>query len=181
MTGVNLSPIELRGAEQEAEKIFRYAGIEITWATGILVADVNNNTPSETWNPASLQLRIWTRAMGAKRPTNSEALGFCLSLDDGDAVVLADAIQKRTVFGATNFVDLLGLAIAHELGHLLLRSPKHAVTGIMRGRWTEKGLAEDDRGFLRFTSGEAQSMRNDVRRRMGLKTPEIGALGHTRP
>jgi hypothetical protein len=168
--GVGLSPIELSGAEQEAEKIFRYAGIQLTWSTGLLVADVKNNTPSKTWNPASLHLRIWTRAMAAKGPTNSETLGFCLSLDRSDAVVLIDAIQKRAVFGTTNFVDLLGLAMAHELGHLLLRSPKHSATGIMRARWTEKGLAEDDRGYLRFTTGEAQSMQNEVRRRIGLKS-----------
>jgi hypothetical protein len=107
--------------------------------------------------------------MAGKRPTSSETLGFCLSFENGDAVVLADAIQKRAVFGPTNFADLLGLAIAHELGHLLLRSASHSVAGIMRARWTEKGLSADDRGYLRFTYGEAESMRREVRRRMGLK------------
>lgn len=168
--GVNLSPIDLSRAEQEAEKIFRYAGIQLTWTAGMLLADRNHNTPSEMWNPAFLQVRIWKRAMGAEKLTDYETLGFCLSVNDGDAVVLADAIRKRTVFWNTNFVDLLGLTMAHELGHLLLRSPNHSVTGIMRARWTERGLAEDDRGYLRFSNGEAQSMRNEVRRRIGLKT-----------
>ena len=104
------------------------------------------------------------------RPSSSETLGFCHSLENGDAVVLADTIQKRAVFGPTNFADLLGLAMAHELGHLLLRSGTHSVTGIMRARWTEKRLRDDDRGYLRFTPGEAESMKSKLRRRMGLES-----------
>src|SRR5262249_8310196 len=105
-----------------------------------------------------------------KRPTSSDALGFCLSFDNGDAVVLADVIQKRAVVSSTNFANFLGLAMAHELGHLLLRSGAHSVTGIMRVPLTEKGLREYEREYLRFTAGEAESMRKEVRRRMGMKS-----------
>jgi len=165
--GINLPPSDLSRAEREAEKVFRYVGIQITWKTGPMAADLNDNATSERGNAASLQLRLWPRAMAGKRPTSSETLGFCLSLENGDAVLLADAIQKRAVFGSTHFADLLGLAMAHELGHLLLRSAAHSVAGIMRARWTEKALRDDDRGYLRFTPGEAESMRREVMRRMG--------------
>lgn len=167
---VNLSPGELSRAEREAAKIFQFAGIQLRWTTGPLSAAVNADTPSERWDPASLQLRLWTRAAAGERASNSETMGFCISFENGDAVVLADAIQKRAVFGTTDAADLIGLAMAHELGHLLLRSAAHSVTGIMRSRWTERGLRADDRGYLRFTPGEAESLRNEVRRRMGVKT-----------
>src|SRR6266478_170254 len=108
--------------------------------------------------------------MAGERPTSSETLGFCLSLGNGDAVVLVDTIRDRAVFGPSNFADLLGLAMAHELGHLLLRSAAHAVTGIMRRQWTERQLWDDHRGYLRFTSGEAESMRNEARRRTSVKS-----------
>ena len=165
--GVNLSSSDLSRAEREAEKIFLYAGIQITWTTGLFAADVNDNATSERGNAASLQLRLWPRAVAGKRPTSAETLGFCLSLENGDAVVLADAIQKRAVFGSTQFADLLGLAMAHELGHLLLQSERHSVSGIMRAQLTEKALRDDDRGYLRFTAAEAESMRTEVRQRIG--------------
>ena len=168
--GVNLSSSDLSHAEREAERIFLYAGIQLTWTTGLLAADVNDNATSERGSAASLQLRLWPRAVAGKRPSGSETLGFCLSLENGDAVVLADVIQQRAVFGSTQFADLLGLAMAHELGHLLLRSAAHSVSGIMRARWTEKALRDDDRGYLRFTPGEAQSMRREVKRRMGVES-----------
>ncbi len=170
--GVNLSSSELSRAEQEAEKMFLYTGIQLTWATGLLAADLNDNATSERGNAAaSLQLRLWPRAIAGKRPTSSETLGFCLSLENGDAVVLADVIQKRAVLGSsTHFADLLGIAMAHELGHLLLRSAAHSVASIMRARLTEKALRDDDRGYLRFTADEAESMRTEVRRRMGVES-----------
>jgi hypothetical protein len=164
--GANLSSSDLNRAEREAGRIFQYTGIQLTWTIGLMSTAVNDNTPNEKANAASLQLRIWPRAMAGKRPTSSETLGFCLSLENGDAVVLADTIQQRSVFGSTNFADLLGLAMAHELGHLLLQSEAHSVIGIMRARWTEKALRDDDRGYLRFTPREAESMRSEVRRRM---------------
>jgi hypothetical protein len=167
---INLSASDLSRAEREAEKIFLYAGIQLTWTTGLLAVDLNDDTPSVPWNSTSLQLRIWPRAKAGKRPTSSETLGFCLSLENGDAVVLADAIRKRAVFGSTSFADLLGLAMAHEMGHLLLRSTAHSVTGIMRARWTEKALRDDDRGYLRFAQGEAESVRSEVMRRMDQKS-----------
>jgi len=164
--GINLSPDELGRAEREAERIFRYAGIQLRWTAGLLGSNVDNNTPSETRSPRALQLRIWSRVAAGKRPSGADTLGFCLSLENGDAVVLADAIQQHAVFGAPDFSDLLGLAMAHELGHLLLRSAGHSVMGMMRARWTKNMLREDQRGYFRFTADEAESMRKEVRRRM---------------
>ena len=110
----NLSWTTLNRAEEEAEKIFRYVGIQLIWANvPSSSSNVNDDTPIET-------LRIWPRAAAGRIPTSSDTLGFCLSLEGGDAVVLADVIQERAKFGPTNFSELLGITMAHELGHLLL-------------------------------------------------------------
>ncbi len=60
--GVNLSSRENSSAEQEAAKIFRYAGIQLRWPAGLRSAALNNNTPSERWKPASFKLKIWPSA-----------------------------------------------------------------------------------------------------------------------
>lgn len=166
--GINLPTDELSRAEREAERIFSYAEIHLTWTTGPLASDVNSDTPSETTNPPTLQLRIWPRSVAGNRLSSPDTLGFCLSFKNSDAVVLADAVKKHAVYGGASFADLLGLAMAHELGHLLLQSARHSAAGIMRARLTEKGLRDDDRGYLRFTADEAESIRTEVRRRMGV-------------
>jgi hypothetical protein len=167
--GINLSSNDLKRAERTAERIFLYAGVQVAWMPGALAADFNRHKPMVQPSAAVLQLRLWTRTMVRKGVIGYETLGFCLSRENGDVVVLADAIQKRAMSGATDFTDLLGLAMAHELGHVLLRSMSHSAAGIMQARWTEECLRGDERGFLRFSPGEAVLIRNEVRRRMGLK------------
>ena len=57
---------------------------------------------------------------------------------------------------------LLGRAIAHEIGHLLLGSGEHPREGLMRARWSQEEL----RGFRPsnwgFSSAEAAQMRNNL-------------------
>jgi hypothetical protein len=50
--------------------------------------------------------------------------------------------QVRTVARRTGveFNELLGRALAHEIGHLLLRVPGHSPTGLMRAVWTDPEL-----------------------------------------
>src|SRR5205085_2868080 len=110
---------ELIGAEREAAMVFHEAGIQLVWEV-LLAKNVNDGLLNEPSNRRSLQLRIWTRAMAGKRPSGPGSLGFCLSLENGDVVVLADAVHKRVAPGAASFADHFGLAMAHELGHLLL-------------------------------------------------------------
>jgi len=102
-------------------------------------------------------------------PSGSDTLGFCLSMENGEAVVLADTIQKRASFGTTSAGDLLGLVMAHEMGHLLLRSADHGRTGIMRAQWIPKER-DANRGHLFFTPKEANRMRSEVRRRLTMKS-----------
>jgi hypothetical protein len=45
----------------------------------------------------------------------------------------------------------LGRALAHEIGHYLLRSPHHERTGLMRARYQASALADPDRKAFRLT------------------------------
>ena len=55
-------------------------------------------------------------------------------------------VARRAGLGAS---DLLGRAIAHEIGHLLLR-----VSGLMRAVWTDAELAQNRRDDWSFTDAE---------------------------
>ena len=54
---------------------------------------------------------------------------------------------------------ILGHAMAHELGHLLLRSMEHSQTGIIGSRWGKEELRLSETGRLLFTTGQAEAMR----------------------
>jgi hypothetical protein len=62
--------------------------------------------------------------------------------------------------------QLLGHAIAHEIGHLLLNSSTHSSAGLMRARWSSKELIRASQGDLLFNASQAETMRGEVLRRI---------------
>jgi hypothetical protein len=82
------------------------------------------------------------------------------------------------VLGGPDFADLLGLAMAHELGHLLLRSGAHSANGIMQAELSRKALRDDARGYLRFDSREAELIRKEISGRMALNRKLRFCGGH---
>jgi hypothetical protein len=61
---------------------------------------------------------------------------------------------------------LLGCAIAHELGHLLLGPNGHSAGGIMQGEWEPKQLRLALMGGLVFTSQQSKVLRVAARARI---------------
>jgi len=97
-------------------------------------------------------------------------------MEEGDVVVLSDEVQNFAQwirFGDT--ANLLGLAMAHEMGHVLLRTLGHSGEGIMQARWRPKDLRDSEHGLLLFTPEQGQLMRNEVARRV------LGRLGAQAP
>jgi hypothetical protein len=54
---------------------------------------------------------------------------------------------------------LLARAIAHEIGHLLLGSPHHAASGLMRPVWRREDLQREQADDWRFTAADANAIR----------------------
>jgi hypothetical protein len=93
------------------------------------------------------------------------------------AIVLGDAavdVDERAGSLATIYVDrvaalaqladvdrgtLLGRAIAHEVGHLLLGTPKHSRAGLMRALWTAVDLRRDRKEDWMLSREQAAQMR----------------------
>ena len=58
--------------------------------------------------------------------------------------------------------SVLTAAFTHEIGHILLRSNRHALSGIMRSDWGGKELKELGSNLLRFTPQERSQIRRFV-------------------
>ncbi len=53
---------------------------------------------------------------------------------------------------------LLGHVLAHEIGHLLLQSNSHSISGIMSGRWAGGELRRISEGTMFFMPKESKIM-----------------------
>jgi hypothetical protein len=57
---------------------------------------------------------------------------------------------------------VLGDAVAHEIGHLLLPRGTHSASGLMRAAWTDEDLLLAVRGQLGFTETEARVIKDAI-------------------
>ena len=73
------------------------------------------------------------------------------------ATIYADRVSWMASHTTTEPAVLLGRAIAHELGHLLLGG-SHASAGIMRRNWSANDLRCDRPGDWQFTNEQARML-----------------------
>jgi hypothetical protein len=82
----------------------------------------------------------------------------------GGVLITIDLLPVRAVADGAgcDFSTLLGRAIAHEIGHLLLGSAHHPPDGLMRAFWSQDELrgAKSARWF--FSPAEAAQMRRSL-------------------
>jgi len=113
-----------------------------------------------------LAVRIVDGPRPARR--NEVALGMSIVARDGSAGALATVYADRVFALArrsgTDPMVLLGHAIAHELGHLLMGSTRHASEGLMRKTWTTSELAGRDPRDWSFAPGDAAVIRRRASR-----------------
>jgi hypothetical protein len=91
------------------------------------------------------------------------------------ATVFADRVRALAPSLRVDEGTLLGRAIAHEVGHLLLGSLEHSDAGLMRGVWRTPGHQRSD--WL-FSSTEATRLRDGLSAREGLGALAIARLPH---
>jgi hypothetical protein len=168
---------DLMKAEAEAAQIFGKVGIKLRWVVGLTAREAIAHPVGEPWNPVNLDVRIWTRRMSREFVFPSNVLGFRISIDKRQSVVFSDAIQNLASMWEMDAADVLGLAIAHEIGHLLLDTSSHSSTGVMRAQYFQKDLISFQRGRLIFSRKESDCMRREVRRRMSMQVGASSQLG----
>jgi len=162
---------DLREAEARAGTILREAGIEVSWlACWRGGREPVNALPDcrQPLGPTDLILRVDSAKPGVS--TQYVSLGFSLvnGVDGKDpylATVYANLVGNVARGASVDRRELLGFAIAHEIGHLLLATNQHASTGLMRAAWSRAELRHNHSDDWQFLSGEAESMRMAIRDR----------------
>jgi len=142
---------QLKTARQTAQAIFRHSDIEAEWRE--CPAGRNERLVptgcTDPLKPTEVVVRIMATPSATQLP--DDVLGFSyinkLGAANGLATVFADAVAR---IAARTYVEpgtLLGRALAHEVGHLLLGTTAHPTTGIMRANWTGTQLQRLDWSF----------------------------------
>ncbi len=173
---VGISKAILKQAEVEAARIFRAAGIDITWV------ECSGRTARADHAcgrvPGSNEFELQFVANG--RTSSDLVFGLAFLGEDGTGKysnVFFDRVMDAHHQLDEDVSRLLGTVAAHELGHLLLGSNSHAPAGIMTAVWRPEVLRQMDMGSLQFTPEQATIMRARIQGgRMALASVRASVL-----
>jgi hypothetical protein len=159
----NSSPISsstIERAEGEAGRVLRDAGVEAIWLNCPQTSsqEASLGRCSEASFPSHLHLRILRVAHGLKVST----VGISFSAEDGRgcyADLFYEPIRQLEEETHVSQSVILGHAMAHELGHLLLGTNSHSPSGLMRAHWSREDLTNAF-GNLRFSKEQCLKIRS---------------------
>jgi hypothetical protein len=163
----------LARAESEAGRIIGAAGVAAVWldcptfpAELPPPAEQSDRDCSGPVSGATVILRILPSSSPANAAFRETIFGFA------DGRVLASVFYGRVEHfardvdrDATEVPVILGDAMAHEIGHLLLGSGAHSKTGIMCGEWDRNYLRHGLMGRQVFNPQQIERIQAEVLRR----------------
>jgi len=174
----------LHSAIGEATRIFKAAGTPISW-------EQPPTESPEAWItdmtalPRALDQRQYL-VVRLRRRTPATlfrgALGFALPMAQTGvhASVFYDRVEALRAWVNLERYVILGHAIAHEIGHVLLGSPEHAPGGLMQANWHIPLTGKSGEVWLRSSHCFAAMEKSNRARRRKPDTAKTGPEAITR-
>jgi hypothetical protein len=165
----------LLAAESKATRILGQAGVELRWVDcPAPPADSANYPDCQTpWQANDYVVNVLPHSMAVLMGESADELGLAADCEKGPACtasVFYHRVQALSDALGYSPAAMLGYVMAHEIGHLLLRTSAHSAFGIMRARLTRDDLLRP----LGFTPTQSLIIRADVAGRNRMQ--QAGAL-----
>lgn len=182
-----MSAAEQTVALRAATGVLAAAGIDITWLIcGIADVSANPEACATRLTRDELAVRL-VRLAGTPSARGHLSLGYSLLDMSAGGGTLATVYVDRVEWlvaqarpegrpgswtlevgssseGAAG-ARLLGFAVAHEVGHLLLGTNTHAASGLMRAIWSRGDLQRNHPADWLFTAADSLAMSRALRQR----------------
>jgi hypothetical protein len=144
------SPATIVDAQHQLDATYESIGVPVRWSD----------------EPGSILIVVRDDEPGTLRDATKPVLGVAIHAAQGSQA--AYVFYRRAAEQADRYsiprAVVVAAAMAHEVGHLLLPSPRHADAGLMRGCWDYEEFVSAARGTLRFSPDEAASIRAQLSR-----------------
>jgi hypothetical protein len=161
---VHMPADKLAKTEAVTTQILRQAGVQVVWldCTTRGANDEPLSACDRAMGQRDLILNFVDEIRSLSHNMKEETLGFAM-VPGGDeqgnrayiSIYLARNAAREFV---TSTEMILGLAAAHEIGHLLMGSGEHSRSGVMRARWDAKDVILAAKDDLRFTDDQVKKV-----------------------
>lgn len=154
----------LAEAREFSTGVFHAAGIEIAEA-----GDAASCIPGAAARVFCVQVLLRPHHPQFE-PGKVRTMGVALAADANRAVVSVylDAVADVARRYGQPLGKILGIALTHEIGHVLLPPPSHSASGIMRPSWEGDALRHAISGDIAFTDRQATLMRDRLSNRQSI-------------
>jgi hypothetical protein len=169
---------DMQSALAVAHTILKNAGIEVTWRGGDAGLEGQAGLAGQAKHDDGGRVatsELIVRIVDAPAGSRPDSLGFSF-VDTGTrsgtlATIFLNRIQALSASAGADRGQLLGRAITHEIGHLLLGTTHHADRGLMRGVWSAIDLQKDQPLDWILSAEEGARMRRAVALRLRRAEP----------
>ncbi len=151
-------------ATREASRVFAQADVSIVWESGDPDAEEAHTTDqSGAAAFRDRQVRNYLvvrigRGLAVHVPPGALGVSLPHAQYGVSATIFEERVENLCHAEGQDLAVILGHAIAHELGHVLLASDEHAPNGIMRARWGRAELDLASGGRLGFPAKQGAEM-----------------------
>lgn len=152
-----LRPHVKDSAEKELVRIYAMAGVRAVWPRTLPVTIEEDGVPSVT---VRILDAAATERLLARSALDAKVLGAAVP-GANRAYVFFPRVESVARFHDRQLGTLLGAAVAHEVGHLLLPTGAHSSLGIMRADLEVRSLRST--GLTRFTPSQAAEIVKTLR------------------
>ena len=158
----------LARTQRQVADFFLRAGIQLQWADCTPSSRNDPNPEPCVWTPApsDLVLKIVPRFDAKAEGFRGDVFGLAGA---SQIIIINERTEEIARSGEATYPLVLGITIAHELGHALLGPNSHSVNGIMRPRFLGADFKKAQSTTLSFTPEQAEQMRTNVRERNNLQ------------
>jgi hypothetical protein len=143
--------------QSTVSEIFMEAGFRIHWIQCPRCKEERSQFPDCTpeLGPGDLILKIMPRIQMEKNGLREAAFGLAAG---SNILISTERLYDIANKSEQTCDRILGLAVAHEIGHALLGSNSHSKQGIMCPRWYSNDLQPGSRRTVRFTEEQIERM-----------------------
>jgi hypothetical protein len=155
---------EIAAARAAADEIFQETGISLQWIECRVPGAAGGAMCAGPMGESEFVLRL----LESPDPGHGKRLALGSSLVDLEThrgVLITIDPRRTAAIAAQAGVDsplVLGRALAHELGHMLLGTLRHEKTGLMRALWSQRELGDNNPHDWHFSPREAGAMRRGL-------------------
>ena len=157
----------LARAQEVVSGMYGAIGVRTDWLEPLQQSDgVFDGIDAPGGGTSDLVIIILTSAMANRGEFSDSTMGYAAvapGVGGRVAYVVYDRVKDFAGDTTIDDMHMMGIVMAHELGHLLLTHQSHSAGGLMRGRWQQSEFRPARPLDLQFSERQAVEIRRTLR------------------